>query len=108
MAQPGPVRYARVPGGARVAYRVAGARGPAIVTIGGTATHQDVLWEEPSYRRLCGGLGDFARVVTMDRRGTGLSDGLPPDPTIDEHVADVTAVLDAEGLPRASLYGTSD
>ena len=95
-------------GGGRVAYRVAGARGPSFVYIGGSASHQELLWEEPGFRRLYGGLGDIARVVTVDRRGTGLSDPLPAEASVETHVDDVMAVLDAEGLTAASLSGTSD
>ena len=61
MASPGAVRYAAVREGGRVAFRTAGARGPAFVYIGGSASHQDLLWEEPGFRQLYGGLGDIAR-----------------------------------------------
>jgi pimeloyl-ACP methyl ester carboxylesterase/ribosomal protein S18 acetylase RimI-like enzyme len=108
MASPGAVRYATVRGGGRVAFRTAGARGPSFVYIGGSASHQDLLWEEPGFRHLYGGLGDIARVLTIDRRGTGLSDPLPVDASVETHVADIAAVLDAEGLTAASLSGTSD
>jgi class 3 adenylate cyclase len=57
---------------------------------------------------LYGGLGDIARVVTVDRRGTGLSDPLPTEASVQTHIDDVMAVLDAEGLTAASLSGTSD
>jgi pimeloyl-ACP methyl ester carboxylesterase len=108
MAEPGPVRYAAVQGGGRVAFRAAGMRGPAFVYIGGAASHQELLWEEPGFRRLYGGLGDIARVLTLDRRGTGLSDPLPADASLQTHVDDVIAVLDGEGLTAASLSGASD
>jgi class 3 adenylate cyclase len=108
MASPGAVRYAAVRGGGRVAFRTAGASGPSLVYIGGSASHQDLLWEEPGFRHLYGGLGDIARVLTIDRRGTGLSDPLPADASVETHVADIEAVLDAEGLTAASLSGTSD
>lgn len=108
MALPGAVRYAEVRGGGRVAFRTAGARGPLFVYIGGSASHQDLLWEEPGFRHLYGGLGDIARVLTVDRRGTGLSDPLPANASVETHVADIEAVLDAEGFTAASLSGTSD
>jgi class 3 adenylate cyclase len=108
VARPGAVRYAAVRGGGRVAFRTAGTRGPCFVYIGGSASHQDLLWEEPGFRSLYGGLGDVARVLTIDRRGTGLSDPLPADASVETHVADIEAVLNAEGLTAASLSGTSD
>lgn len=108
LALPAAVRYATVRGGGRVAFRAVGTRGPSLVYIGGSASHQDLLWEEPGFRHLYGGLGDIARVLTIDRRGTGLSDPLPADASVETHVADIEAVLDAEGLTAASLSGTSD
>jgi class 3 adenylate cyclase len=108
MALPGAVRYAAVRDGGSVAFRTAGARGPSFVYIGGSASHQELWWEQPGFRQLYGGLGDIARVLTIDRRGTGLSDPLPADASVETHVADIEAVLDAEGLTTASLSGTSD
>ena len=108
MATPGPVRYAGKAAGRRVAYRVAGAGEPVVLQIGGSASHQDLLWEQPDFRRLWAGIADGARVITLDRRGTGLSDALPADAKIGDHVDDVLAVLDEVGVANASLFAASE
>ncbi len=76
--------------------------------IGSSSSHQDVLWEEPGYRRLFGGLGAVARILTFDRRGCGLSDPLPEGAEIEVPVRDAIGVLDAEGLTSATLWGSSE
>ena len=48
----------------------------------------------------------FARVITFDRRGSGLSDPLLGAPTLEEQMDDVLAVLDAVGSERAAMVGT--
>lgn len=55
-------------------------------------------------------LARFARVIRLDKRGTGLSDRLPPGevPTIEERIDDVRAVMDAVGSERAALLGVAD
>ena len=45
-------------------------------------------------------LGRFARVIRFDRRDTGVSDPIRDDLTLEAHVADALAVIDA-GRRRA-------
>ncbi len=49
----------------------------------------------------------FAPVVVLARRGYGARAVLAPAPSIDEHVADVIAVLDSVGASRAVVAGVS-
>jgi class 3 adenylate cyclase len=51
-------------------------------------------------------LTSFARVITFDRRGAGLSDPLLGAPTLEEQMDDVLAVMDAAGSERAAIAGT--
>ena len=51
-------------------------------------------------------LTQFARVITFDRRGSGLSDPFIGAPTLEEQMDDVLAVLDAAGSERAAIAGT--
>ena len=53
-----------------------------------------------------GRLTQFARVITFDRRGSGLSDPLSGAPTLEEQMDDVLAVMDAAGSERAAITGT--
>ena len=95
-----PARWARS-GEANIAYRTVG-NGPVdMVFVGGLVSHLEVLLEEPGIRRWFERLGQISRVILMDRRGSGLSDPLPPRPyTLAEEVEDIVAVLDALGTER--------
>lgn len=49
-------------------------------------------------------------MILFDKRGTGLSDRVPPDqlPTLEQRMEDVHAVMDAVGSQRAVLCGVSE
>jgi pimeloyl-ACP methyl ester carboxylesterase len=70
----------------------------------------DVAWENPAYARFLKSLASFARVIVIDRRGTGVSDRYSPAdlPPLEDLVDDLSAVLDAVGSERAALFGFSD
>jgi pimeloyl-ACP methyl ester carboxylesterase/class 3 adenylate cyclase len=70
----------------------------------------DLVWENPLYARFLRSLSSFARVIVIDRRGTGVSDRYSPDdlPPLEDLVDDLLAVLDAVGSQRAALFGFSD
>ena len=51
-------------------------------------------------------LTSFARVITFDRRGSGLSDPLEGAPTLEEQMDDVLAVMDAAGSKEAAIVAT--
>jgi class 3 adenylate cyclase len=69
--------------------------------VGGPASHLEVLLEEPGLRRWWQRMGSIARVIMVDRRGSGMSDSLNGALTLDQEVADLEAVLDAAGSERA-------
>jgi class 3 adenylate cyclase len=48
-------------------------------------------------------LGSFARVITFDRRGAGMSDPVQGAPTLEEQMDDVVAVMDAVGSEQAAV-----
>jgi class 3 adenylate cyclase len=50
-------------------------------------------------------LARFARVITLDQRGIGLSDRMTQMIDLETKVDDVRAVLDAAGSERTTLYG---
>jgi pimeloyl-ACP methyl ester carboxylesterase len=70
----------------------------------------EIVWDNPLYAQFLRRLSSFARVVIVDRRGTGLSDRYSADdlPTLEELVDDLTAVLDTLRSERAALFGSSD
>ncbi len=102
-----PVRYAKS-GDAHIAYQVVGDGPIDLVYVGGPAAHLDMEWENPLAARAMEETGRFARLVRLDRRGTGLSDPLVGPPTLDQQMDDLRAVMDAVGLERAALFGGTD
>jgi class 3 adenylate cyclase len=81
-----------------------------LVLIPGYVTHVELAWEHPGPAGFLEGLASFARVITFDRRGSGLSDRVPDGepPTLEQRMDDVRAVMDAAGVERAALVGMSE
>jgi len=52
----------------------------------GFVSNIDVYWEEPLFARWLRKLAAFARVITFDKRGTGLSDRVEQLPTMDKRM----------------------
>ena len=100
-----PVRYARN-GELSIAYTVAGDGPIDLLFIPGFVSHLDVARSLPIARRFYDRLRSFARVISFDKRGQGLSDPAPY--TIEGVVSDALAVLDAAGSERASVFGVSE
>jgi class 3 adenylate cyclase len=102
-----PIRYARS-GDARLAFHVMGEGPPDVVFIVGPASHLDILWEDREAARARERYASFARVITFDRRGTGISDPVERPPTLDQQMDDLDAVLDAVGVEQVALIATGD
>ena len=103
---PPDIHYAKS-GSLNIAYSVTG-EGPDLVVAPGFISHLDIIWEEPSVVHFYSRLASFRRVVTFDKRGTGLSDPTMHAPTLEESVDDLRAVMDAAGCERADLVGISE
>ena len=93
-------RYARN-GDVSLAYEVAGDGPHDILLINSWVSQMEHLWTEPRLARMFARLTSFARLVQFDRRGSGMSDRVPPAP-LEEQMDDVLAVLDAAGCSRLS------
>jgi pimeloyl-ACP methyl ester carboxylesterase len=101
------VRYAKS-GGVSIAYQAFG-QGPLdLVLIPGWVSNIEIFWEEPAFARFLKRLASFARVILLDKRGTGLSDRVSDMPDLETRMDDVRAVLDAVGSERAALFGYSE
>jgi class 3 adenylate cyclase len=96
-------RYARAPDGVSIAYQVLGEGDRTLVFVPQTFSAVEALWEHPTVARFFERLGAMGRVVLYDRRGTGMSDRSGGPATLEEHVDDVHAVMDAAGVDRADL-----
>jgi pimeloyl-ACP methyl ester carboxylesterase/DNA-binding winged helix-turn-helix (wHTH) protein len=105
---PPPTRYAEGDG-ASIAYQTFG-EGPDLVLVSGFATNVEAQWEHPAIADQLTRLGRFARVTVLDKRGVGLSDRLAHDrvPPLETRADDLAAVLDAAGIERATLLGSSE
>ena len=83
-------RYAKS-GDLHIAYAVEGDGPMDLVWIPPWISQVEYLWSEPSLERVLGRLTQFARVITFDRRGSGLSDPFFGAPTLEDQIDDVLA-----------------
>jgi pimeloyl-ACP methyl ester carboxylesterase len=89
--------------GIRIHYETVGYGPPIVLGHGGTGNSS--MWKQAGYLE---GLGGY-RCVLIDRRGHGLSDTLRDAAkcSMEQHVSDVVAVLDALHIKRATYWGWS-
>jgi pimeloyl-ACP methyl ester carboxylesterase len=89
-------------GGCRTRFAESGDRGaPAVVMLHGTGGH----WE--TYARNLGPIGEHFHAVAFDFIGHGFSERPDHDYEIADYVDHTLAVMDALGIGRAHLLGTS-
>ena len=102
-------RFARS-GKLHIAYQVVGDGPIDLVYVPGWVSHVELAWAEPEYASFLRRLASFSRLITFDKRGTGLSDRVSDDqlPTLEERIDDLRAVMDAVGSERAALFGVSE
>jgi class 3 adenylate cyclase/pimeloyl-ACP methyl ester carboxylesterase len=98
------VRYAQSADGTYIAFQVFG-EGPDLLVAFPWISHLELFWEDPDVGTWLRSLARFARVITLDQRGIGLSDRMTQVIDLETKVDDVRAVLDAAGSERATLYG---
>ena len=53
-------------------------------------------------------MGSYARVVTFDKRGTGMSDRVAELPGLEQRMDDLRVVMDAAGMEQAAVLGISE
>jgi class 3 adenylate cyclase len=98
-------RYAKS-GEVHIAYVVEGDAPLDLVWVPTWISQCEHLFTEPTFEPVGKRIGRFARVITFDRRGSGLSDPMIGAPTLEDQMDDVLAVMDAAGSERAALFGT--
>lgn len=95
-------------GDVSIAYQTMG-NGPVdIILVPGVVSHIEFLHELPGYTAFLRRLSNFARVVTFDKRGQGLSDRMSGAPSLEQRMDDVRAIMDAINSRRAVLFGFSE
>jgi DNA-binding winged helix-turn-helix (wHTH) protein/pimeloyl-ACP methyl ester carboxylesterase len=92
--------------GTRIAYATSGGGRP-MVKAGHWLTHLDHDWQSPIWAPFLDGLGSRFQLLRYDQRGNGLSDWDVERLSLDAFVEDLEAVVDAAGLDRFALYGSS-
>src|SRR5208283_4313204 len=100
-------RYA-ISGEVNIAYQTMGAGPVDIIMVPGFISHVEFMHELAGYTAFLRRLSTFARVITFDKRGQGLSDRISGAPSLEERMDDVRAVMDAAGSKRAALMGFSE
>jgi class 3 adenylate cyclase/pimeloyl-ACP methyl ester carboxylesterase len=101
-------RYVRTPDGLHIAYQVFGGGPIDLVFLSSWICQIEHVWAWPACARFFDRLSRFSRVITLDKRGSGLSDRVGTTSDVDERMGDVRTVMDAVGSERAALLGTSE
>ncbi|MCR9213576.1 MAG: alpha/beta hydrolase [Proteobacteria bacterium] len=100
------VRYCTSFDGTRIGYATTG-KGQPFVRTGHWLTHLEHDWQSPLWRPILDELGGIFTVTRYDQRGTGLSEWSVEDFSLERCLEDLEAVIEAAGLERFILYGTS-
>ena len=102
-------RYAWL-GGDRIAYQVVGEGPPDLVMATASFGDIDVAWEDPGLALFLRTLASFARLILLNRRGTGASDPLPPNPLPpwESYAEELAVIMDEVGSQRTALLATVD
>ena len=108
MASGGDIRYARCAGGIDVAYKVMGDGPIDIVYVPGFVSHLDLIDDVPFYCRPLDDMARFARVVTFDKRGTGLPDRSSGSAAWPTEWMTSGRLWMQQGIERAALFGISE
>lgn len=95
-------------GDVSIAYQVMGDGPIDLILVPGFISHIEYMHELTGFTAFMQSLGSFARVVTFDKRGQGLSDRMSGAPSLEVRMDDVRAIMDAIGSKRVALIGFSE
>jgi class 3 adenylate cyclase len=95
-------------GDVSIAYQVMGDGPIDIIMVPGLFSHVEFMHELAGYSAFLQRLSRFARVVSFDKRGQGLSDRMSDAPSLEKRMDDVRAIMDEIASPRAVLFGFSE
>src|SRR3984885_3919179 len=97
-------------GDADVAYQVLGEGPSDLLFFIGLGSNVEMAWEDPDIADFLRRLASLRRLILLDRRGTGASDGVPRHaiPTWEEWTEDIESVLNAVGSEQTSILATVD
>ncbi len=97
-------------GDVAIAYGVVGDGPIDLVYIQGYVSDVEMMWECPQAAAFLERLASWSRLITIDRRGVGMSDRFSRQelPPLEDATRDVLSVLDAVGSWRAALFGAHE
>ena len=102
------IRYCKAADGVSIAYSVEGSADlPPVVLLPAWVSHLEI----DAQLRDSGGLTSVfepVRLITFDKRGTGLSARVVDDFSLDAHLSDLEAVVADVGLEQFALIGNSE
>jgi class 3 adenylate cyclase/esterase/lipase len=101
------IRYAQ-DGELSIAYQVVGENELDLVFVPGFISHADLAWNAPLFSKFLRRFGSFARMITFDKRGTGLSERTLGFGSAEDRMDDIRAVMDAAESKQAALVGISE
>jgi class 3 adenylate cyclase len=100
--------YAKTSDDVWIAYQTLGEGPVDLMVFFSWVSHLEVYWEQPRIAKMLQSFAKDARVITFDKRGTGLSDRISRVPDLEARMDDIRAVMDAVGSERATLFGMGD
>jgi class 3 adenylate cyclase len=103
-----PQTFYALSGDVSIAYQTHGGGPLDLVACPGWVSNVELTWENPDAAAFYQGLGEFARVIRFDKRGTGLSDRAVGIADMETRMDDIRAVMDAAGSERAAVAGASE
>lgn len=105
--KPPRTRYTRS-GEFNIAFQTFGDGPLDLVFVPGFVTNLDIIWDDAHRAGVLRRMASWGRVVTFDKRNTGLSDRTLRTPTLEERMDDIRAVMDEVGFERAAIIGYSE
>jgi len=100
-------RYAQS-GDVHIAFTTLGEGEIDIVVVNGWIMSMRAMFQHPDTRKSMEMLAEAGRVITFDKRGTGLSDRVKDLPSHEQRMDDLRVVLDACDSKKAVLVGYSE
>src|SRR5687767_7223788 len=95
-------------GDLEIAYQIVGKGSVDLVVPTSGLLVMEAGWDWPLLAAFWRRLGQFCRLILLDKRGAGLSSPVSEVPTLEERMDDVRAVMDAVGTESAALLGASE
>ncbi|MCH7697900.1 MAG: adenylate/guanylate cyclase domain-containing protein [Chloroflexi bacterium] len=103
------IRFCTSADGTRLAYGIyCDGDGLPVVRVSSWLVTEELNWDEHGFRGISENLGPGRCLYSFDRRGIGASQREVEDVSLDNQVADLTAIVNDAGLKRFDLAGWLD